>query len=565
MVDFRGIADRIALDIARGRLRAGQRLPPQRAFARRHGIAASTAGRVYAELGRRGLVVGEVGRGTFVRATADVPLGRALVEDEDEDGDFGAGGGAGSGEDFRAGGGGDFRGGDGRGADGGGANGRGAGGGGRGADGRGAGGDGRGADGRGAGGDGRGADGRGAGGDGRGADDRGTGGRGADGRGAGRVNLELNYPVVAGQAELLAPALAPLLRADALTAALRPAPADGTADAREAVAALLATGGWRPDPGRVLFTGNARQAIAATLASLVPPGGRVGVEPLTYPLVKEIAGRLSVTLVPVATDDEGPVVESVLAAHRSGPLRALYLQPTLHNPTSLTVSAGRRQQLARAVRDLGLPVVEDRIWSFLHGGAEPPLAALAPDQVHLVDGLSKRVAPGLTVGFAVVPRDRVTAVADAVRSGGWGAGAFALEAAVRWIADGTVVRLVGAKRAQARRRQGIVREVLDGYAVRADPGGYFAWWELPAPWRADEFTAAAAAHGIAITPGTAFRVDPKRTPDAVRLGLASTDEPELAGALRTLAALAARGPRHPLPPGRSGGPSGSGGLQAGST
>lgn len=455
MDDFRGIADRIALDIARGRLRAGQRLPPQRAFARRHGIAASTAGRVYAELVRRGLVVGEVGRGTFVRSAQAGPQGRALVED-----------------------------------------------------------------------------------------------------GAARVNLELNYPSVPGQSELLAPALAPLLRPDALTDALRPAAADGTPHAREAAAALLATGDWRPDPGRVLFTGNARQAIAATLGSLVRPGGRVGVEPLTYPLVKEVAGRLGITLVPVRADGDGPVAESVLAAHRSAPLSALYLQPTLHNPTSVTVPAERRLQLARLVADVGLPVVEDRIWSFLRREPEPPpLAALAPRLVHLVDGLSKRVAPGLTVGFAVVPEDRVAAVAAAVRSGGWSAGAFALEAAVRWIGDGTVARLVAAKREQAARRQRLLREALAGFAVRADPHGYFAWWELPEPWRADGFTAAAAAHGIAVTPGTAFRVDPKRTPDAVRLGLASAAEPELAGALRTLAALAARGPRQPPADGQSSRPS----------
>ncbi|MEU8928521.1 PLP-dependent aminotransferase family protein [Streptomyces sp. NPDC048409] len=445
MNDFRGIADRIALDIARGRLRAGQRLPPQRAFARRHGIAASTAGRVYAELVRRGLVVGEVGRGTFVRATEVTPQGRALVED-----------------------------------------------------------------------------------------------------GTARVNLELNYPSVPGQQELLAPALAPLLRADALGDALRTGAADGTPRAREAAAALLAAGDWRPSPGRVLFTGNARQTLAATLASLVGPGGRVGVEPLTYPLVKEVAARLSVTLVPVRTDAEGPVVESVRAAHRSAPLSALYLQPTLHNPTSLTVPAERRLQLARCVSDLGLPVVEDRVWSFLHTGPEPPLAALAPALVHVVDSLSKRVAPGLTVGFAVVPEGRVDAVAAAVRSGGWGPGAFALEAAVRWIADGTVARLVAAKREQAVRRQGLVRELLGGFAVRADPRGYFAWWELPEPWRADGFTAAAAAHGIGITPGTAFRTDPKRTPDAVRIGLASAAEPELVAALRTLADLAAHHPpEHP--------------------
>ena len=81
MNDYRRIADRIAADIANGRLRAGQQLPPQRAFARRHGLAPSTAGRVYAELVRRGLVVGEVGRGTFVRAAApDGQPGRTLTE-----------------------------------------------------------------------------------------------------------------------------------------------------------------------------------------------------------------------------------------------------------------------------------------------------------------------------------------------------------------------------------------------------------------------------------------------------------------------------------------------------
>ncbi|WP_225832480.1 PLP-dependent aminotransferase family protein [Streptomyces sp. NK08204] len=454
MGDYRRIADRIAEDIAGGRLRPGQRLPPQRVFARRRGIAPSTAGRVYGELVRRGLVVGEVGRGTFVRATElDGQPGRALTE----------------------------------------------------------------------------------------------------AAGVAPVNLELNYPSVPGQTELLAPALAPLLRPDALEAVLRPAAATGTGAAREAVAGLLATAGaaegvaggttgtpW-PDPATILFTGNARQAIAATLASLVRPGGRVGVEPLTYPLVKEIAARLGCVLVPLATDAEGPLPESVAATHRSTPLSALYLQPTLHNPTSLTIGPERRAQLAEVMRSLEIPVVEDRIWSFLRPGGEPAFSSLVPELGHLVDGLSKRVAPGLTIGFIVAPAGRVEAVERAVRSGGWSAGAFALEAAVRWIGDGTVHRLVAAKRWQAERRQRLVAEELAGFTVRSDPGAYFAWWELPAPWRADTFTAAARAHGIAVTPGTAFSVGASRTPDAVRLGLASAPEPELVRALRTLAGLARGG------------------------
>ncbi|MET9501753.1 PLP-dependent aminotransferase family protein [Streptomyces sp. NPDC006622] len=450
MSDYRLIADRLADDIARGRLVPGQRLPPQRRFARAQRIAPSTAGRVYGELVRRGLVVGEVGRGTFVRAAPPLPQGRALVEPAT----------------------------------------------------------------------------------------------------AAPVNLELNYPTAPGQSELLASGLVPLLRADVLSEAMRPAAADGTAVARAAAARLLAVPGWRPEPAQLLFTGNARQAIAAALASLARPGGRVGVEELTYPLVKEIAGRLGIVLVPVAGDGEGLRPDALRAVHRAAPLSALYVQPALHNPTSLTMTGTRGHELARTVVDLALPVVEDRIWSFLRPDATP-LAAHAPGLTHVVDGLSKRVAPGLTAGFLVVPPDRVEAVAAAVRSGGWSAGRFALEAAVRWAGDGTVERLVAAKRADAARRQRILAAHLGGFAVRTDPHAYFAWWELPAPWRADTFTAAAAAHGIAVTPGTAFTVDPHRTPDAVRLGLASAAEGELEWALRRLAWLA--GESEP-PGGGSGGP-----------
>ena len=71
---YTALVDAIAAEIAAGQLKAGERLPPQRQFAYEKGIAASTAARVYAELLRRGLVVGEVGRGTFVAGQAPLPV-----------------------------------------------------------------------------------------------------------------------------------------------------------------------------------------------------------------------------------------------------------------------------------------------------------------------------------------------------------------------------------------------------------------------------------------------------------------------------------------------------------
>ncbi|WP_268761527.1 GntR family transcriptional regulator, partial [Frankia sp. AvcI1] len=57
MRDYRRVADDVAAEIRAGRLRPGDRLPPQRIFAREHGIANSTAIRVYQELALRGLTV----------------------------------------------------------------------------------------------------------------------------------------------------------------------------------------------------------------------------------------------------------------------------------------------------------------------------------------------------------------------------------------------------------------------------------------------------------------------------------------------------------------------------
>src|SRR5262245_3706105 len=68
--EYLKLADTIAADVADGTLKPGDRLPPQRDFAYERKIAVSTASRVYAELLRRGLVVGEVGRGTFISSEA---------------------------------------------------------------------------------------------------------------------------------------------------------------------------------------------------------------------------------------------------------------------------------------------------------------------------------------------------------------------------------------------------------------------------------------------------------------------------------------------------------------
>jgi DNA-binding transcriptional MocR family regulator len=430
------VAD-LAAGIETGRQwRPGDRLPPQRDLARDRRIAASTVSRAYRELARRGLVVGETGRGTYVRAAA-APAGPALAEPSGL-----------------------------------------------------------------------------------------------------YVDLALNVPILPEQARPLAASLAGLLRhSTAFEQALRPVAAAGTPAARRVVAGFLSRGRWRVDPEQVVFAGNGKQALEAAVAAIVRPGERLGTDTLTYPVIKAIAARLRVELVPLPMDDEGMRPDALTAAHMKTPLRAIYCQPVLHNPTSITMPERRRTEIAGALRRHRLIAIEDAVYSFLVPGIVP-LAAAAPEQVVVIDSLSKRLAPGITVGMIVAPGKLVGPISAAVRSSACGPSGFALEACTRWITDGTASAVGAAKRRDAARRQLILRDAFAGLALESDPRSYHAWLTLPPLWRAEAFEAAAARAGIAVVAAAAFAVTPGHSPNAVRLALASPTVETLSIALTTLAGLA---------------------------
>ncbi|MFH6781559.1 MULTISPECIES: aminotransferase-like domain-containing protein [Methylobacterium] len=434
--DYRSIADAVAAEIAAGTLHPGERLPPQRDFAYRRGIAVSTASRVYAELARRGLVLGEVGRGTYIRSDLGAP---DPIRPEPP---------------------------------------------------------------------------------------------------SGALDLQRTMSRLPEQETLLAETLAGLGR-PAVEAALTLYGPAGTPQARAIAARFLACGGFSPDPDRILFTGNGRQGLAAALAALAPPGERIGCEPLTYPVIKGIAARLGIALVPLAVDGEGVRPEAILQAHRAMPLRGLYLQPTLQNPLGLTMGPQRRAEIAALLAGTGLVAVEDAVYGFLRD--TDPIAARAPEHAIVVDSLSKRVMPGLTVGMVVSPPALVDRLAASVRQGGWSAQGLALAAATRWMGDGSAARLALTKRRDAAERQALARERLAGLTVTGDDAAYHLWLALPETWRADAYAAAALRRGIALIPAAAFAVSPGHAPNAVRLALATPARDDLVRALDALRHLALAG------------------------
>lgn len=439
-MDYRQLADQMARDIETGRLKPGQQLPPQRRYAWDRGIAVSTASRAYAELVRRGLATGEVGRGTFVRAKMPPTSWPGVLADSPA-----------------------------------------------------------------------------------------------------LLDLERVWPILPSQSRMIGDCLRALLRDASLDAMQLLAVPEGDAPQRATAARFLRRNGWQPQPDAVVFAGSGRQAIAAALAAIAKPGDRIGFETLTYPMAKTMALQQGFVPVPIEMDEDGISIEALDAAHASHKLAAIYVQPTLQNPTSRTMPAARRAELARFLEASGLIAIEDGVYSYLEANAPPPLASFAPNRVIFIESLSKRVAPGMSVGMLVLPPPLHDAVLLSLRARAVAPNGLALAAVCRLIADGLVDELTLQKRQDATLRVKIALEMLAPLRVRAPGCGYHVWLELDEPWRAETFVAACVRRGIAMTAAPVFSVS-RASPNAVRIALASPPIQTLRAALAVVAQVALAGP-----------------------
>ena len=137
---------------------------------------------------------------------------------------------------------------------------------------------------------------------------------------------------------------------------------------------------------------------------------------LTYPGLKAAAALCGVRLVGVATDAAGILPDALKSACREHAPKALYLIPTIHNPTAVTMPPARRREVAEAIRAHHLTLFEDDAYGAL-APETVPLAALIPERTYFAASLSKCIAPGLRVSFLLTPgRDAANAIISAQRA-----------------------------------------------------------------------------------------------------------------------------------------------------
>ncbi len=313
-------------------------------------------------------------------------------------------------------------------------------------------------------------------------------------------------------------------------------PGGGYGPLREELAAR-----HRVEPSQILVTSGSLQGFVFLAQQLVKPGTRVLVEAPTYDRPLRILTRLGAEIVGVPMDEEGLVPDEL----PDGEFAFLYTIPTFQNPSGRTMSAERRRRLAQLAHERGLLVLEDDPYGLVRY-EEAPLPSVFElaegDHVAYCSSFSKTVAPGLRVGWFVLP-PALAAELEALATSTYISPPYLTQATVleflRRDAFGPNLERVNGL---LRERRDAMLEALeaempeDATWTRPD-GGYFVWLDLPSGPPAAELLAHAEETGVTFIKGTDFFAGGHGGERSLRLAFSFVSPEEISDGIARLGGL----------------------------
>jgi 2-aminoadipate transaminase len=291
------------------------------------------------------------------------------------------------------------------------------------------------------------------------------------------------------------------------------------------------------DPARVVVTNGSLQAFHFVLSAFAG-AGKVIVERPTYDRPRKILTGFD----EVPVDDDGLDLDALeRLLDRAPPPAFLYTIPTFQNPTGVTLSAERRRGLAEVAKTRSLRILEDDPYGLVRfeGDALPTLFELAGGRnVMYSSSFSKTIAPGLRVGYVIVPETIAVGLEDVVASTyitpALVTQATVLEYLRRGLLEPNLERVRGLLRLRRDAMLDALERELGGRARWSRPeGGYFLWLELPEGTDASELLGRATKSGVTFVPGSDFGGEP----NSARLVFSFASPPEIDEGVSRLAGL----------------------------
>lgn len=289
------------------------------------------------------------------------------------------------------------------------------------------------------------------------------------------------------------------------------------------------------DDARLVLTEGAQVALSAILLGQGHDRSPILCDRLVYPGLLQAAAALGRPLVAVHGDAQGMCPHALTRQARASGARLVYLNPTCHNPTALTVPAGRRAALAQVLERERLLAIEDDPYWTLAEQAPPPLATLAPRHVFHVATLSKVISPGLRTAFVHCPSPaHAQAMVRALRATRLMGHPLVSALTSQLLLDGSAQMLRDQVRDEARQRVRMARYLL-APSLLVNAAGLHAWCRLPPTWTDSALVHHAQLQGMAIAPSSSFCPPDAPFDRGVRLSLGlATDHRQLEHALKRI-------------------------------
>lgn len=329
-----------------------------------------------------------------------------------------------------------------------------------------------------------------------------------------------------------------LLKRSSAGALLSYHPGPGSPAERAAGTLWLDKAAARLPVDRVAVGTGAQCLLAAVLSSRTREGEVILADHLTYPGFTALAKNMNRGLAGIAADEHGMRPDLLEKAARKHGARLVYLNPTLHNPTTLIMPERRRQDLIRVARRAGLTFIEDDPYSPILHQAPPSFLALAPHETIHVATLAKCISPFLRTAFLVMPdAESLGDVARHLRSLTLMTPPLMTGLAAEWIRSGIAGEIAAAVRREAEARQAMAGSILNLSTGRAP--GFHIWMSLGKGRSASDIVGKAQRRGLALSEAGEFATDSNSdVPQAVRIALgAIPDRQKLSEALQSLAVI----------------------------
>ena len=240
---------------------------------------------------------------------------------------------------------------------------------------------------------------------------------------------------------------------------------EGTEIQRAAGAAWFHKMGLHTDSQHIILAAGGQNALAATVLGILDQGERIGTDYVTYPGIKTIARMIGVQLVAIQHKDFEMTEEGIYYAIQNENIKAIYVIPDFHNPTSHIMSLETRKMIARIAQEKNILVIEDAINNLLEDNPLPPIASFAPEQVICLASLSKTIAPGLRTAFIYVPEKYHCELATALYSMNISNPSLLSTISADLIINGIADEIIMERKKEISNRNLIVNDILNGYLV----------------------------------------------------------------------------------------------------